>query len=273
MWQTSIFGIDMYHLFYYFFIYSFLGWISECVKVFVETKKLVNRGFISGPICPIYGVGAVALVLLLGSVKNIFLLFLIGVVVTSVLEYVTGYILEKLFHSKWWDYSDKPFNLQGRICLFNSLLWGVSSIVIVKFIQPLMEKLVNIIPSSVGEVFGVIILILFTLDEAHAIYTALNLNLRLKSITQISEEIKLRAENIKSHKLPTAAEELQIILSNLTERYENLLSKRIFSHNRLIKAFPRLKSIHFESTLDEVKKRATIKKKAATKKKVATKKK
>ena len=262
MWQTNIFGIDIYHLIYYFFIYGFLGWIMECASVFVDTKKLVNRGFVSGPICSIYGIVAVALVILLSIVKNnIFFMFLIALVVPSVLEYVTGYILEKSFHAKWWDYSHKPFNLKGRICLTTSLLWGVLSIVLVRVVQPLIERLVNLISPRVGEVFGVFVLILFTLDVAHAVYTAFNLNIRLKRITQISEEIKLRAENIKSLKLPTAAEELQIILSNLTERYENLLSKRIFSHNRLIKAFPRLKSIYFESTLDEVKKRAAIKKK------------
>lgn len=262
MWQTNIFGIDIYHLIYYFFIYGFLGWIMECASVFVDTKKLVNRGFVSGPICSIYGIGAVALVILLSTVKNnIFLIFLIALVVPSVIEYVTGYILEKSFHAKWWDYSHKPFNLKGRICLTTSLLWGVLSIILVRVVHPLIERLVNLISPRVGEVFGVFVLILFTLDVTHAVYTALNLNIRLKRITQISEEIKLRAENIKSLKLPTAAEELQIILSNLTERYENLLSKRIFSHNRLIKAFPRLKSIYFESTLDEVKKRATIKKK------------
>ena len=262
MWQTNIFGIDIYHLIYYFFIYGFLGWIMECASVFVDTKKLVNRGFVSGPICSIYGIVAVALVILLSIVKNnIFFMFLIALVVPSVLEYVTGYILEKSFHAKWWDYSHKPFNLKGRICLTTSLLWGVLSIILVRVVHPLIERLVNLISPRVGEVFGVFVLILFTLDVAHAVYTALNLNIRLKRITQISEEIKLRAENIKSLKLPTAAEELQIILSNLTERYENLLSKRIFSHNRLIKAFPRLKSIYFESTLDEVKKRAAIKKK------------
>ena len=106
----------------YFFIYSFLGWVCECIYCGVPAKKFINRGFLAGPYCPIYGCGALAVIYTLTPFSdNVVILFGMGVIVTSALEYITSYMMEKLFHTKWWDYSKHPFNIHGRICLKNSV--------------------------------------------------------------------------------------------------------------------------------------------------------
>lgn len=102
----------------YFFIYAFLGWVSECIYCSIGHKKIINRGFLNGPVCPIYGFGALIVIFFLKRYENNVLeLFLYGIIVTSILEYITGYLLEMIFNTTWWDYSRKKFNIKGRVCL------------------------------------------------------------------------------------------------------------------------------------------------------------
>ena len=111
-------------IFLYFIIASFLGYTMEVVKCSINTKKLVNRGFLFGPICPIYGVGFVLITWLLSKYQNdIIILFLMGALITSAVEYYTSYVLELIFHNRWWDYSYRKDNINGRICLKNSILF------------------------------------------------------------------------------------------------------------------------------------------------------
>lgn len=118
MWDLAINGVDFYHIANWFYIYSFLGWLWETCYVSVRKGKLINRGFINGPLCTIYGCGALAVYLILLPVsENLLLLFVGGIVVATALEYVTAVLMENIFHTSWWDYSDKKFNFQGRICL------------------------------------------------------------------------------------------------------------------------------------------------------------
>ena len=120
----------------YFFIYSFLGWVCECIYCGVPAKKFINRGFLAGPYCPIYGCGALAVIYTLTPFSdNVVILFGMGVIVTSALEYITSYMMEKLFHTKWWDYSKHPFNIHGRICLKNSILFGLMVFILVLWIS------------------------------------------------------------------------------------------------------------------------------------------
>ena len=118
---------------WFFFIYALLGWCGEVAFAAVKEKHFVNRGFLNGPLCPIYGVGVVAIVGLgLIAGDNVFVLFVISAIVTSLIELVTGYVLKKLFRTRWWDYSDMPLNIGGYICLPFSLLWGAACVVIIK---------------------------------------------------------------------------------------------------------------------------------------------
>lgn len=120
-----------------FFLYSLIGWFYEStVCLLLKERRLINRSFLLGPYCPVYGCGAVLCYLLLGSIENPFMLFLSAAVLCSVLEYVTGYGMEKLFQAKWWDYSHLPLNLHGRICLYGAVFFGTANVLICKKIQP-----------------------------------------------------------------------------------------------------------------------------------------
>ena len=129
----------------YFYIYSFLGWVYESILVSVREKRWANRGFLIGPICPIYGAGGL-LFAMLGTHMNIPATFLVCMVSSAVLEYATGYTLERLFHASWWDYSDMPLNVRGYICLPASLLFGVMGVAVSHFIHPFVSLPVAALP-------------------------------------------------------------------------------------------------------------------------------
>lgn len=120
--EVKIAGVSLYYIINWFFIYSFLGWVWESCYVSAKAKKIINRGFINGPLCTIYGFGAISVYLILKDFdENILILYFGGVIVATVLEYITGWLMEAIFHTRWWDYSKKPFNLQGYICLGSPL--------------------------------------------------------------------------------------------------------------------------------------------------------
>ena len=122
------------------------GRASQPIAQF-QLKGLLTGAFLNGPFCPVYGVGALLVIFLLRPfTQNLLVLFVFGVLVTSVLEYITGFLLEKLFHTTWWDYSKRKFNIKGRVCLRNSLLFGVLSVLLLHFINPFVEKLEAWIP-------------------------------------------------------------------------------------------------------------------------------
>lgn len=127
----------LYEIIWIFFIYAFLGWCTEVAYAALDIGKFVNRGFLNGPCCPVYGFGVLIVVGILTPLKdNLLILFTGSVLLTTVLEYITGWILEKAFHNKWWDYSDKPFNVKGYICLKFSILWGLACTFIMVALHP-----------------------------------------------------------------------------------------------------------------------------------------
>lgn len=145
--QTTVCGFSLYQTLAYFLIYSCLGWCLEVVYAAVTTGKLVNRGFLNGPVCPIYGFGMViVLYALTPLVDNTLLLYLGGVILPSALELVGGWALYKLYRTRWWDYSDYPFNIGGYICLEFCLLWGVGTLVVMRIVHPVIANLVAMIP-------------------------------------------------------------------------------------------------------------------------------
>ncbi len=122
-----------------FFIYSFLGWILEEIYAFYIHKKFINRGFLIGPLCPLYGIGCLSLTFILHRFSNnIFLLFILSMLICSIIEYLISYLLEKLFSLRWWDYSNMKFNINGRICLETTILFGIIGILVVKIINPFL---------------------------------------------------------------------------------------------------------------------------------------
>ena len=131
-------------------LYSIAGWIMETVLFLIRDKKVVKRGFLFGPLCPIYGTGAVlCTAVLYGRVKNIALVFIFGLLLCGTLEYITHFVMEKLFHAMWWDYSGRRFNIKGRVYLNGLLTFGVGAVIIVKVLQPLVVKLTDLIPQNI----------------------------------------------------------------------------------------------------------------------------
>lgn len=134
------------YLFLWFLFYSLCGWVYESILVSVQQRRPVNRGFLNGPLCPIYGTGAVLGIVVLGDVRDPAVVFLISSVGACMLEYLTSWAMERLFHARWWDYSHFRFNLNGRICLLGALVFGIGGVVIVDVVQPQVERVTMLIP-------------------------------------------------------------------------------------------------------------------------------
>ncbi|MGB8455017.1 MAG: cardiolipin synthase [Anaerocolumna sp.] len=196
MWRTEILGMEFINIFYNFVIYSFLGWIYESIYVSILKKNWVNRGFLNGPIIPIYGAGATLVYIVLWRYREQFLLvFLGGMIMATLLEYITSLCMELLFHAKWWDYSNKKFNIQGRVCLSVSFFWGILSVLMTEFLQPHMVKLLDVIPKIYGKYIGYFIIIAFTSDAVITIIHTLQLDQVLSDLQRLKQEFQDYIEN------------------------------------------------------------------------------
>lgn len=173
-----------------FYLYCFIGWIWESCYVSLKKHKLVNRGFLKGPLLPIYGSGAVVVLISTLTVEsNLLLVFVIGMISATILEYITGVAMEKLFHVRYWDYSKEPFNINGHICLISSLAWGVFSVLLVRFVNPNIERLVIIIPNGISEVISYIITVFITIDAVQSFNEAMDLKKILIKFTERNDAI------------------------------------------------------------------------------------
>lgn len=181
----------LYHILWIFFIYAFLGWCTEVSYAATKTGRFVNRGFLNGPWCPIYGLGVVIVLSLLEPLKNnLPLLFLGSVVLTSALEWLTGFLLEKLFAQRWWDYSDEPFNLGGYICLRFSLAWGFACVFVVKLLHPTVLLFIRLIPHLAGVILLAVLGAVMAVDLAATVSTITKLNRRLALIDELAGRIR-----------------------------------------------------------------------------------
>lgn len=170
-WNKVIFGCDGYHVMLWFLTYSMLGWLVESVYMSICNRKLTNRGFAKGPFCPIYGVGALTVFFILRPYSgNGILLFVMGSLLATTLEYVTAVIMQHVFGEIWWDYNDKPFNYKGILCLESSIAWGFYTLFLFMFLHRFVMGLVNRMPVNVGRVVGSILLVVFSMDFLHSLY-------------------------------------------------------------------------------------------------------
>ncbi|MDU4882620.1 hypothetical protein [uncultured Clostridium sp.] len=173
-----------------FYLYCFIGWIWESCYVSLKKHKWINRGFLKGPLLPIYGSGAVVVLISTLTVENnLLLVFVIGMISATILEYITGVAMEKLFHVRYWDYSKEPFNINGHICLISSLAWGVFSVLLVRFVNPNIERLVIIIPNGISEVISYIITVFITIDAVQSFNEAMDLKKILIKFTERNDAI------------------------------------------------------------------------------------
>lgn len=188
---------NVYQLLMLFLIYSFLGWCVEVSFVAVTTGRVVNRGFLNGPVCPIYGVGMLGALLLLEPVSgNLVLLFFLGMLLCTLVELIGGWILEKAFHTRWWDYTDKPFNLGGYICLGFSIMWGLAVTFAVRLIHPLIFSLVCWLPHLLGWISIGVLYALFLIDFVLTLITVVGIRKQLGELERVGQALHTVGDTI-----------------------------------------------------------------------------
>ena len=265
---------SLYDYVWFFMIYAVVGWMVEVAYAAVETGKLSNRGFLNGPLCPIYGFGMVIVIFVLRPFnKNIPILFAGSFMLTSVLEFITGAVLEKLFNTKWWDYSDKPFNIMGYVCLKFSIGWGIGGVFIMRIIQPGVAKFVSKIPNTPGKIICAIYMISFVCDAAITVRDMVKFGMKLKSMEMLTTQLRSISDSMaqgifegvvttqksmdefkdgvaeytkegieKTKEGIEKTKELQKKYEELYTKYMELFSNKRFTNHRFTKAFPNMKS-------------------------------
>ena len=238
----------------YFIIYSFLGWVLESVFKTVIAKKPINSGFLYGPFCPIYGFGALIMLIFLKRFSNnIILLFIIGFFVLSVWEYIVGLLLEKAFKTKYWDYSKNKFNINGRVCLLNSCYWGILAVIFTKLIHPPVQNIVNNIPKELLMYANTILFAIIIIDYMFSVIKVYNINVSINSLNDITKNIKQELDKIKEYAENKAkeSETLQHVIDELKEKQEAMRAKLEKQTARLRKAFPTMRSIKLSEFVNQ----------------------
>ena len=219
-----------------FFFYAILGWVMEVVISLILRHRFINRGFMIGPYCPIYGVGGWLITGLLGRYEyDILVFFVMTVVLCTILEYVTGYLMEKIFHARWWDYSDKLFNLNGRVCLQTCLGFGVVGVLVIYFGNPFIFGLIAKMPELLVKILAIVGAVIFFIDLA------------------VSVEVMSNIKHVQYTKKDNTEE--------MTKHVKKALSEKNFITRRLVNAFPNFELIRkktketIENTKKEIKKK------------------
>ena len=247
MHQILFWNTTLYEFLWLFLIYALIGWCVEVAAHAVTLKKFINRGFLNGAYCPIYGFGVILVVICLTPIKdNILLLFLGSVVLTSILEFITGFLLEKVFHTRWWDYSDQKYNVGGYICAKYSLIWGLACVFVMKVIQPLVMDFIHIIPRILGQVIIVIALTSILVDFVTVVISLTGMNKRMKIAANIRARIHGGSNKIGARITDEVLE--------LEEKLDELPDRKGAIEKRLIKAFPALSKLENQTNKDELKK-------------------
>lgn len=201
-----------------FIIYSFIGWSIEVVGKLIEKHKFINRGFLVGPICPIYGWGCIAIILLLSKYKSSpIVLFLMAIIICSILEYFTSYFMEKLFHVRWWDYTRRKYNINGRICAETMIPFGLLGCLVVYIVNPIFTGLLNKIPVNTLNIIAIIIFTIYIIDNVVSLSVMFGFKGTLKTVEKDGTE-------------------------EITKKVREVLLKRNFLYKRLVNAFPNITS-------------------------------
>ena len=188
-------------IFLIFMTYAFGGWAMEVIISLLQRRKLVNRGFLVGPICPIYGVGALLLSLVVNSDESLLVIFCVAVVGSAVLEYSVSYIMEKLFRVRWWDYTDQPFNLNGRICAESVLAFGVIGVLILKIINPALLALYSSMPQFLMLLLAAVLAAWLIFDIALSLWLMLGVRVTVGTVQRdATDEIAARVHEVLTDK-------------------------------------------------------------------------
>lgn len=187
-----------------FITYSFIGWIIEIIDRFKVNKRIVNRGFLIGPYVPIYGCCAILMILLLRSVRNPITMFAYCILIASTGEYLTSYIMEKVFHARWWDYSDYKYNLNGRICLINCLGFGILGFILIKYLNNFLYNIYSNLNMTTLNIIFYTLITIFTIDlivSFIVIFKVKKMSLKFRNPDNTNEITKKVHEILKNNPL------------------------------------------------------------------------
>ena len=213
----------------YFFIYAVLGWCVEVIHAALKRGKFENRGFLNGCWCPIYGVGVVLVLLCLSPINiNVFVLFIASLLLASVLEFIVGFVLEKLFRTKWWDYSKEHFNIKGYVCLKYSILWGLACVLVVDLIHPMIAELVHITPDIAKYVICGVLCAAFAVDAVFTVIQLITYKKNYAALEKINDALK-KPSNAIGGKIAASTIAMNDTVQKLSEKIKS---------SRLYKAFP-----------------------------------
>lgn len=264
-----------------FFFYSAAGWCLESLYCSIGEKRFVNRGFLTGPMCPIYGTAALVMVILIYNPfrDNPLAVFLLGIILCDIVEFITSYLMEKLFSARWWDYTYELLNINGRICLKHTLYWGVISIIFVKTIHPAIDSLYSKIDGVYLKTILIITLLVFTLDLINAVRKALDirkLQVKINTLTKtLSDELVIIRSTFEDrytiiqnvvikqtdkltqlkYQLDDLASEVEkfFIFDKKTKKKEKSFSNRLLYDNPTFEKLTKNKLIKLRDVIDEIK--------------------
>lgn len=200
-----------------FFIYAFMGWILEVFTQLFCNKKFVNRGFMMGPVVPIYAIGGMVITLFLQNYQGDYaVLFVMSVLLCGILEYFISFIMEKMFNLRWWDYSDEQYNINGRVCLKNIILFGILGVLVIEVFNPFFLNIINKINGNVTWILSMFFIFIFVMD----LLISLNLTNNIKKVVKKAEK--------------DSTEEISKLI-------EKQMRKNFALYRRIIKAYPKMK--------------------------------
>lgn len=275
---------SLYQMFHMFIFWAFIGWGIEVCWMTLETGEYQNRGFLNMPICPIYGFGVIMVTVFFRPVSHTVIpLFIVTSILCTTFELLVGLGMEKLFGARWWDYSHERYNYKGYICLKISILWGMGCVIVIRLVQPMVEKVIDMIPVRLGLALILLWSVLIVIDLISSICAVNKLNNRLKQLDEISKIMLLSAvrigENLSQETLDVKGRYDRFIeakdaktlalkqryekivsaadfkVSEWRDKYEGLADLRDHSVERLLKAFPHMRSISYSEAMEILRKR------------------
>ena len=216
-----IFGIDIRIYFLLFMIYAFAGWCMEVIGKLIQYKRFINRGFLIGPYCPIYGTGAILITFLLNRyIGDPFVLFVMAILVCGTLEYLTSYFMEKIYHARWWDYSQRKFNINGRVCLNTIIPFGLLGLFIMYISNPFLLKYINQLPEMWLNILFWGILVIYLIDNV----------ISGKVITSLSTTTKKVGKELDN-------------TEEITKKVKEILMNKSALHRRFLTAYPKIQAV------------------------------
>jgi len=290
-------GMTYFQICLYFLFYSFGGWVVEVIFHAVALGKVINRGFLNGPVCPVYGFGVLSVFALLntiqsgGHVMSEGMIFVFGFVLATLVELIAGWLLDVCFHARWWDYSDKPLNFHGYICLEFSLIWGLAIVMVVKVFQKYVENQASHIPATWEWVVIAILYAVYFADFVVTVATIRGLNKKLTRLDKVSSDMRIVSDKLSNTLATTtidtaqkvgegkvqvtlakaelrdatiaqkdkSIEMLRMKKTELQAQFDELSSSitnhTVFGQGRFIKAFPEMKHRDYFELIQELKKK------------------